>query len=56
MQLIQPLNVLLLFVLVRAGDIAISAAKAGDTIRAILYGFVAVLALIAVIFIVFGLH
>jgi hypothetical protein len=54
--LIEPLNVILLFVLIRAGDIAIGAAVARDTLRAILYGIVAVLALIAVIFVVFGLH
>lgn len=47
--LIQPLVVLLLFVLVRAGDLAISSAMARDTIRAVLYGLVAILALIALI-------
>lgn len=47
--LIQPLVVLLLFVLVRAGDLAISSAMARDTIRAVLYGLVAIRALIALI-------
>ncbi len=47
--LIQPLFVLLLFVLVRAGDLAISAAIARSVIRAVCYGIVAVLALLAVL-------
>ena len=53
--LLQPLFLLLLFVLVRAGDLAISAAIAMSTVRAICYGLVAVLALIAVIITLFGL-
>jgi hypothetical protein len=47
--LIQPLFVVLLFVLVRSADIAITAGIARDTPRAIVYGIVAVLALIAII-------
>lgn len=47
--LLQPTSILLLFVLVRAGDLAIGAAIARQTIRAICYGVVAVLALIAVL-------
>jgi hypothetical protein len=54
--LIEPMTVVLLFVLVRAGDIAISAAAVRDVVRAICYGIVAVLALIALIVVVFGLH
>ena len=50
------MTVLLLFVLVRAGDIAIGAAVVRDVLRAIFYGIVAVLALIALIVVVFGLH
>lgn len=49
MQLLQPLTVLLLFVLFRAGDLAISAGIARDTLRAVLYGIVAVLALIVLV-------
>jgi hypothetical protein len=51
--LIQPLFVLLLFVCVRSGDIAIGAAVARDVLRAILYGIVAILALIAILFMAF---
>lgn len=47
--LLQPTIIFLLFILVRAGDLAISAARANDLIRAICYGIVAVLALIALI-------
>jgi hypothetical protein len=47
--LINPQFILVLFVLIRAGDLAISSAIARDTIRAVLYGFVAVLALIFVV-------
>jgi hypothetical protein len=54
--LIEPLNVILLFVLIRAGDIAIGAAVARDALRAIFYGVVSLLALIAMIVVVFGLH
>lgn len=54
-QLIQPLFVVVLFVSIRAGDLAISAAIARDTLRAILYGLTALLALIAIIVTLFGL-
>ena len=47
--LLQPTTILLLFVLVRAGDLAISAANGRDFLRAIVYGFTALLALIAII-------
>ena len=53
--LLQPLFVLVLFVCVRAGDIAIGAAVGRDTLRAILYGFTALLALIVLIVTLFGL-
>jgi len=46
---INPQFILVLFVLIRAGDLAISSAIARDTIRSILYGFVAILALIYVV-------
>lgn len=52
---LQPATMMTLFVLVRAGDLAMSAAVARDTIRVICYGFVAILALIAVIFVLFGM-
>lgn len=47
--LLQPLIVLLLFTCVRGGDLAISYAVARDTLRAVLYGLVALLALIVLI-------
>lgn len=53
--LIQPQNIILLFVFIRAGDIAIVAAVARDTIRAVCYGIVAILALIALILVLLGL-
>lgn len=53
--LIQPLFVLVLFVCVRAGDLAIDAAIGRDTLRAILYGLTALLALIVIIVTLFGL-
>lgn len=53
--LLQPQLVIVLFVCVRAGDIAIGAAMGRDTIRAILYGFTALLALIVLIVSLFGL-
>jgi len=49
MHFLQPLIILLLFVVVRSGDLAITSAIARDTIRAILYGLVAILALVALI-------
>jgi hypothetical protein len=53
--LLQPQFIILLFVLVRSGDIAIGSARARDTIRALCYGIVAILAIIAVVIILFGL-
>lgn len=48
-QLLIPRFIVLLFVLVRSADLAISAGVARETLRAIFYGIVAVLALIAVV-------
>ena len=53
--LLQPLFIVLLFVLVRSGDLAITSALARGIIRAVCYGIVAVLALIAVIIVLFGI-
>ncbi len=53
--LIQPLFILVLFVLVRASDLAITAAIGHSIIRAVAYGIVAVLALFAVVITLFGL-
>lgn len=47
--LLQPLIVVVLFVLVRSADLAISAALAKSLVRAICYGVVALLALIVLI-------
>lgn len=52
--LLQPAMVVVLFVLVRAGDLAISAAIARQTIHAVLYGLVALLALIVLVFALLG--
>lgn len=41
--------VVLLFVLVRSADLAISAGRSNDVIRAILYGIVAALAIIVAV-------
>lgn len=54
-KLLQPLLIVVLFVLVRAGDLAIQAAAGRDSLRAIAYGFVAILALLVVVLTVFGL-
>ena len=51
---LQPLMVILLFVLVRSADLAISAALARSIIRAVCYGIVALLALIAVLLMLLG--
>jgi hypothetical protein len=51
---LNPLFVVLLFVAVSAGDTAISAAIARNTIRAICYGIVALLALIVIIITLLG--
>jgi hypothetical protein len=47
--LLNPTIIVLLFVLVRSADIAIGAGVARDLVRTIAYGFVAVLALIALV-------
>lgn len=47
--LLQPMFIATLFVLVRCVDIAISAGRSNDTIRAICYGIVAMLAIIVVV-------
>jgi hypothetical protein len=54
--LIQSTFILLLFVLVRSADIAISSGIAHDTIRCIIYGIVAILALIAVVIMLIGVR
>lgn len=54
--LIQPLFIITLYVLVRCADIAISSAIARDTPRCIIYGIVAILALIAVVLTLVGGH
>ena len=54
--LIQPLFILVFYVLIRSADIAISASIARDIVRAIFYGIVAILALIYVVITLFGLH
>jgi hypothetical protein len=51
---INPTFILVLFVLVRAGDIAISAAIARDTIRAIFYAIVSIFAMIFVVLTLVG--
>lgn len=51
--ILQYQFIILLFVCVRAGDIAISAAYGKDTLRAVIYGITSLLALIAMIFMVF---
>jgi fumarate reductase subunit D len=53
--LIQPMFIIVLFVAVRSIDIAISAGVARDAARAICYGIVAILAVVATI-IALGLH
>jgi hypothetical protein len=50
--MLQPIIILLLFIVVRAGDLAISASNARDFIRAIVYGIVAILALVALVLMV----
>lgn len=52
--LVTPLIVILLFVLVRAADLAINAGVARDILRAVIYGIVAILALIALILVFLG--
>ena len=45
----QAQFILLLFICVRSGDLAIGSAITRDIIRAVLYGIIAILALIAII-------
>lgn len=52
---LQPQMLVVLFVLVRSADLAISAAMARSIIRAICYGTVAVFALLIVVLTLFGL-
>lgn len=54
-ELIDASFIIVLFVLVRCADLAISAGIARDTVRAICYGIVAILALIAVVVALFHL-
>lgn len=49
MHLLQPLFIVLLYVALRSADMATSYAIAKETIRAFCYGFVMILALIALI-------
>jgi hypothetical protein len=55
MVFLQPLFVLVLYALVRSGDTAIASGRGGDYLRAICYGVVALLALIAAIMLL-GIH
>lgn len=52
--LIQSTFVLVLFVLVRCADLSISAAIARAYIRTVCYGIVAILALVYILFALFG--
>lgn len=47
--LLQPLMIVMLYVLLRAGDIAIGAITAHAVVRAALYGLVALLALVVLV-------
>jgi hypothetical protein len=49
MQFLAPMIILLLFIAVRSGDLAIMYAIARDSIRAIAYGVVAILAVVALV-------
>lgn len=49
----QPLFIISFFVLVRAGDLAITAGVARDILRAVFYGIAALLALVFVVITVF---
>ena len=53
--LLDATFILILFVLIRTADLAISAALGRSYIRAVCYGFVAILALLWVILKLFGL-
>lgn len=50
----NALLIIVIFVLVRSADIAISSAIARDIIRAIFYGIIAIIALVFVVLSVFG--
>lgn len=52
---LQPAMIMVVFVLVRAGDIAICAAISRQTIRCVCYSIVAIFALIAVVLALFGI-
>jgi hypothetical protein len=52
--LLQPQMVVVLFVLVRAGDLCFCAAITHQTVRAVVYGLVALLALIVLVFALLG--
>lgn len=51
---INPTFILVFFILIRAGDLAISAAIARDTIRAICYAIASILAMIFVVLTLVG--
>jgi hypothetical protein len=51
--ILQPTFILLLFVLIRSGDIAIGAIAARNAWRAVTYGLLALIALLG-IFVLFG--
>lgn len=53
---LQPQFVILFYVLLRAADIAIGASIARDVIRAVLYGIIAIFAIVIVVSALFGLH
>lgn len=48
-ELVAPTIILLLFICVRSGDIAITSAMARDVVRTLFYGIVALLALVALV-------
>ncbi len=50
----NSLLIIVIFVLIRSADIAISSAIARDIIRSIFYGIVAILALVFVVLSLFG--
>lgn len=53
--LIQPLFIIVFFVMIRSTDLAIGYTVSHDALRAVFYWFVAVLALIYVVVTLFGL-
>lgn len=52
--IVQPTFVLLLYVIVRCADIAITSGMTRQIVRAIVYGIVAILALVAIIILILG--